>query len=865
MSDSTARQPRDIAALVAQMTLEEKASLTAGADMWRTVPVERLGIGSAKFTDGPNGARGGTFFGDESAASACLPCGSALGATWDPELVAEVGAVIADQARTKQARVLLAPTLNLHRSPLGGRNFECFSEDPLLAGKIAAGYVRGVQSRGVAATIKHFVGNEVEFERNTSSSDIDEATLRELYLVPFEMAVREGGALATMTGYNRLNGTFCAEHGELLTRILRQEWGYDGFVMTDWFGVTSTDQSLPAGLDLEMPGPARNLGAKLAEAVGEGQVAEADLDRAVTRLLSVLDRIGALDDPPEGPEIAVDDPEDRAVARRAAAASIVLLENDGVLPLAPADLGRVAVIGPNASRAQIMGGGSATLRPHYRTTPLDALRARLEGRAEVLYEPGCSIDRTAPPLLEAAVGTAPEGGFRVEWFEGQELDTELRATSSHDATSLLWVEHRPGGVSRDFSVRARATYTPTVSGPHLFSMIEAGRARLLVDGAEVIDGITGEPPFGVNLFGTGTDELTGVVELTEGKPVDLVVEYHSRGASFFTGVRLGCHLPVPENAFERAVAAAAQADVAIVVVGTNDDWESEGFDRETMALPGRQLELIDAVVAANPRTVVVLNAGSPLDLDWADAPAAALQCWFGGQEMANAVVDVLLGEAEPGGRLPTTIPLRVEHNPSHGNFPGANSKVDYAEGVFMGYRWYESRALPVRYPFGHGLSYTTWALGEPTLSGQAGHEGDVLRLEVPLTNTGRRAGSQVLQVYVAPPAPPRGWVPRPERKLVGFVKVHAQPGETVTAALELGPRAFAYYDAGDADWAGLRPRVSFDVSVAGAPSHRADPGWYVDGGTYQVQLAFSSGVVPLVAPVEIKGQEAPLSVAAPVS
>ncbi len=351
--------------LVTELDLDEKATLLAGADLWSTVAVERLGIPPVGLTDGPNGARGpnlpAAFTSGPQLTSICVPCGSALGASWDVDLVERVGSLLGAEARIKACRILLAPTVNLHRSPLGGRNFESYSEDPLLAGRIGAAFVRGAQAHGVACTVKHFAGNESEVDRMVADTIVDERTLRELYLVPFELAVREGGALGMMTSYNRLNGEYCADSSMLLADILRGEWGFEGFVVTDWFASAQTELAIAAGLDLEMPGTGRAYGPALAAAVGEGRVDETAVDLAVARLLGVLDRLGALDAPPEPePVSSPEGAEDRALAREAATAGTVLLKNDGVLPLDARQLTRVAVIGPNAARAVVMGGGSAS-------------------------------------------------------------------------------------------------------------------------------------------------------------------------------------------------------------------------------------------------------------------------------------------------------------------------------------------------------------------------------------------------------------------------------------------------------------------------------------------------------------------------
>ncbi len=833
--------PRDLPALVAGLTLDEKALLTAGRDGWSTAGVPRAGIPPVRMTDGPNGARGSSVLGAGDATAVCVPCGSALGATFDVDLLERVGALLGDEARTKGCRVLLAPTVNLHRSPLAGRNFECFSEDPLLSGRAAAAYVRGVQSRRVAVTVKHLVANETETERYTSSSEVDERALRELYLLPFELAVTEGGALGVMTSYNRLNGRWCAEDEALLAGILRGEWGFDGLVVSDWYAAVHTRDSARAGLDLEMPGPARAFGPALADAVRAGEVDEALLDAQVLRLLGALERVGALDDEPDEPERSIDLPEHRALAREAAVAGTVLLANDGVLPLDPGALRTLAVVGPNADRAQVMGGGSARLRAHHRETPLAVLRERLGDAVDVRFERGVDIDVQAQAM---------DVTFDVELFAGLEPTGEPVARARREDGLLLWMEAPAEGLDHDaFSFRARATLTPAEDGPHRVTVVQAGQARVLVDGAVVVDGTVDPPPPGDAFFGGGSEEVSGEVRLEAGRPVEVVVEYVTRGAqSDFRGVKVGLRPPEPPDLLERAVAAAAGADAVVVVVGTNDDWETEGADRTTMDLPGRQDELVERVLAANPRTVVVVNSGAPVTMDWAPRAPAVLQAWFGGQEMARALADVLLGDADPGGRLPTTLPERLEHTPSFGAFPGENGRVRYAEGVLLGYRWYEARGLPVRFPFGHGLSYTTFALGAPSLSGSRVGPGEGLVVEVDVTNTGARAGTEVVQLYVAPRAPR---LVRPPKELKAFAKVRLEPGESATARLELGPRAFAAWDPGDPELPALRERLSASPLLRVAP-RREQGGWVVDPGTYELHVGRSSADVAHVAAVEVE-------------
>jgi len=847
--------------LVREMTLEEKARLTAGVDMWSTAAVERLRIPSFRLTDGPNGARGRSFPGaTESEAppqsSVCSPCGTALGATWNADLVHRVGAMLGEEARTKACRVLLGPTVNIHRSPLGGRNFECISEDPLLSGRLAAAYVRGVQSRGVGTTVKHFVANDSELERNTMSSDVDDRTLREIYLLPFELAIREGGALGVMTGYNRLNGTFCSSHEELLADILRGEWGFEGFVVTDWYALGSTAAAARAGLDLEMPGPARFYGfPALAEAVRSGEVDESLVGAAASRLLSVFERLGAFDDPPGEEERSIDLPEHRALTREAAAEGMVLLKNDGVLPLVLEGMRTLAVIGPNADRARVTGGGSAQVRAHYEISPLEALQDRLGGQLQVRHEPGCRTDRTTPPLSGPRL-TAPDGrsGLLAELYRGHDLAGEVVRRVRPQSSVLEFISSPDSALGEAFSARVTGRFTPDESGTYDFTLSQAGRGRLILDGEVLLDGFRESPPPGHEFFGMGSQEMRATTDLVVGRTVELAIEFSNQESGLISGVKVGCKPQDPPDLMDRAVALAGEADAVVLVVGTSGEWESEGFDRSSMDLPGAQDELVSQVLAANPNTVVVVNAGAPVTMDWADQSRAVLQIWFGGQEMTNALVDVLTGAGEPGGRLPTTIPLRLEHNPSFGNFPAEQSHLRYGEGILVGYRWYEARHLPTRFPFGHGLSYTSFVLGQPRLSSHEFSPGDRLTVDVPVTNTGERAGAEVVQCYVAPRSPR---VTRPPKELKAFAKISLAPGETGHVGFELDDRCFAYWYPGDREFAALsRRQMEHHPLRPPAEERRADPAWLVDAGQYDLHIGRSSVDVAHVVPLIVAGSAA---------
>ena len=772
--------------LLEQLSTAEKATLTAGGSMWGMQGIERLKIPALKVTDGPNGARGSGIFGI-GRSSACFPCGSALGATWDPELVERIGVALGQEAHTKSRAVLLAPTVNLHRSPLYGRNFECFSEDPHLSARLAVAYIRGVQSQRIACVIKHFVANDAEFERMTINSIVDERTLRELYLPPFEAAVREAGIWGVMTAYNRLNGTICAAQDWLLRDLLKGEWDFDGIVMTDWFGAVDTVDSPRAGLDVEMPGPGRMYGPALAAAVDDGRVAAGHLDEQARRILHLIDRVGAFGGRDSDEEREVDLPEHRALLREASAQSIVLLKNRAdLLPLN--GIGKVALIGHNAGRLQLFGGGSAQLRPHYRLDLTQSLQAALGADSQVEYAPGIWVGKFLP-LLEAPGLARPDGepGLLIEYLRA---DGSVASTQTSAQSQVLAF---PAAGEAATAVHASGTFEVGETGTHQISLAQAGGARLLVDGKVVIDGIADPLPPGDTYMGFGSIEKRIEIELSAGGH-DLKVEMAGLGG-MLQAARVGLLPPQPEDMLARAVALARSSDVAVVVVGTNEDFETEGRDRPDMALPGGQDVMVRSVSQANTNTVVVINAASPVDMDWEDDVAAILQCWFGGQELANALADVLSGTAEPGGRLPTSIPLRLEHSPSFGNFPGEGGQVRYGEGLLMGYRHFDTRDLPVRYRFGHGLSYTRFALGAPQITERG--RGGRIQIAVKVTNIGDRAGSEVIQAYVEPPAGP---LFRPHRELRAFDRVKLAAGATGTAALEFDDRSFSYWDPAAQCW-----------------------------------------------------------------
>ena len=788
---NTPPAPPSIADLADRMTLDESVSLLAGADFWRTVAVPRLGIPQIKVTDGPAGARGGgALVGGKR--TAAFPVGIALGASWNTELLRQVGELLAREVRDKGARVVLAPTLNLMRNALNGRNFENYSEDPVLTGRLAIAFVRGVQSMGVGATPKHFVGNESEFERDSISSEIPERALRELYLRPFEMVVKEARPWAIMTGYNRLGGTFCSEHVRLLEEILRREWGFDGLVMSDWGGTHSAGASARAGLDLEMPGPAKARVHLLAEAQRDADTRDAVGQRA-RQVVHLVERTGAFASPldvRDEAEKEIEYPDVRALIRRAAADGMVLLKNAGLLPL-PADA-RVAVVGPNAAVARVMGGGSAQLNAHRQVSPLEGLQAAL-GSDRVAHAVGCENDRYLP---------VPQTAMTIELRAapgGEVLGIEQRPHAE-----AQWVQ-LPAGLSLGaFHARLSLVVTAPEDGEYELSLVSTGLSRLYLGGELVVDNWDGWRPGGFPV-GLGSQEARCRRHLKAGA-IELVAEYGPRkfaaGVAALQAIRIGFGRPVPPSAVAEAATVAAGADYAIVCVGTTAEWETEGEDRWGIDLPGRQDELVSAVARANPRTVVLLQTGGPVQMPWLDAVPAVMQAWFPGQEAGHAIADVLLGKAEPGGRLPQTFPRSLEDDPTRPllrdvQYPGAGGKVEYREGLFTGYRHVDRAGTQPLFPFGFGLGYSSFELSDLVATPASLRPGETLSITVTVKNTSARAGSTVVQVYVRDPV---AALERPDKELVAFAKVHLDAGQAQAVQLTLDMRSLAYFDDAQAAW-----------------------------------------------------------------
>ncbi|MEV6685303.1 glycoside hydrolase family 3 C-terminal domain-containing protein [Streptomyces sp. NPDC051130] len=791
MTDADQAREDAVEAALDKLDLDTKTRLLAGQDMWSLPAVPAIGLASLVMSDGPIGVRGVRWTADDP--SIALPSPTALAASWDPALARRAGRLLAQEARRKGVHVLLAPTVNLHRSPLGGRHFECYSEDPYLTGAIGTGYVSGVQDGGVATTVKHFVGNDAETDRFTVDNVIAPRTLRELYLAPFEAIVKNARPWGIMTAYNQVNGTSMTEHRHLVNDVLRAEWGFDGYNVSDWMAARSTAGALLGGLDVAMPGPRTVYGSALAEAVRAGEVPREAVDGAVRNVLRLAARVGALDGAPAAvaePPAAIDG---EALAREIAARGFVLVRNEPVsggrraLPLDTSPGRTVALIGAAARDARALGGGSATVFPERVVSPLDGLGAALPA-GSLTFGVGADPSEELVPA---------DKGFELRAI-CRDASGAVLGEGSLPSGQVQWIgEDLPAGVTYETmaSIEVTGTFVPRESGEHAFGTRGLGVFSLAVDGRTLWEGVQrmGEEadPFEA-FFGAPSERAR--TTLTEGRPVEVSLTFQVPDVSalplkaiMFSLLHLGPRRDADELIAE-AVEAARAADTAVVVVATTERVESEGFDRKDLRLPGRQDDLVRAVAAVNPDTVVVVNAGSPVELPWREDVAAVLLTWFPGQEGGAALADVLLGATEPGGRLPTTWPAALADAPVTEVVP-AEGRLEYREGLLIGHRAYEAQGVVPAYPFGHGLGYTEWAYEALEVTGSVAR--------VRLTNTGARPGREVVQVYLAPLADD---AERPASWLAGFAPVAAGPGESVEAEITLPDRAFEVWDETAGSW-----------------------------------------------------------------
>jgi beta-glucosidase len=781
-----------------QPTFEEQAALTAGASMWRTVAVPEAAVPACTMADGPMGIASGRV--DERDVAILTPCATSLGATWDVELVARIGALVGGEAARWGVDLVLGPNINLARSPLAGRAFEYFSEDPLLTGVLGAAWISGLQSTGTGAVAKHLVCNDSETLRDSMSAVVDERTLREIYLLPFEHAARAGCA-GMLTGYNRINGEWCAESHHVITEICKQDWQFPGVVMSDWFGTHSTIGSLNAGLDLEMPGPARHMGPKSAGAVAMGEVDASRVSDAARRVSETARRFTGAKCRDHDAS-AVDE-----LLIEAAAAGFTLLKNTGdLLPMIPGAHKIVAVIGPNAASPCYQGGTFAKIAVKADViTPIGAIRQRYGESCTILFEPGVDPQPRLPsmPVQPARdIGDGCTRGMTIDYFEGPGCVGTPIASETRDANSLVWFVgvHDKGAFTHPASIRATGIYSVEQDGEHVFYLGGTGAVRMIVDGTEVLrrdEEVAASDTMGKLKRG---DADSTRVFLHAGQAILIEVEF-SYAVARVQGLWYGLRIPDSADAMlQRAVDAARQADAVVLVVGETSDSSVESKDRSHTSLAAEQITLIEAVTSANPRTAIIANVGHAFDTSWDERAAALLVAWYPGQEFGRALASVLAGDREPGGRLPVSIAARDEDYPAFNLSPDAKGDLHYTDGTRVGYRGLHANQLAPRHAFGAGLGYARFAFADPELHGTLAEGASV---SVSVTNLSARAGSDVVQVYRD----------IPELSLIGFLKLHLTAGETRRVNIDLPPRAFQTWRNG---WVALDGPVTVLVGRSAA-------------------------------------------------
>ncbi len=792
--------------LLQRMRPEEKVDLLGGTG-FDTKPVERLGIPSFRMTDGPVGVRGKK--------STAFPSGIAMAATWDTTLIRRIGVAIGEEAIGNGRNTLLGPCVNIQRVPQGGRNFESYGEDPFLAARLAVGFIEGVQSTGVVATVKHFAVNNQETERTKVNVKVSERALREIYLPAFEASVREAGVLAVMDAYNKVNGPYCTANRHLNIDVLRKEWGFRGVLMSDWGATHDAVEAAERGLDLEMP-TGKFLNRSLLGLVKQGKVTQAAIDDKVSRLLWTMMTAGFFDRPRKSDLSLVDNPGHRALNREAARNGIVLLKNEGeLLPLDREKLRSIAVIGPNAATARVGGGGSSKVNFTYAVSPLEGIRAAAGKECPVQYAAGCELEGDVAPidstLLHPSAERLGECGLMGEYFANLSLRGAPAAVRLDQNLSFNWGDGSPApkvGVD-SFSVRWTGVLVPRESGNYSIQVASDDGSRLYLDDRLLIDDWKVHEAY-VN---------SANVALEKGRVYRIRLEYYENtgGASLQLGLQLRS-----ADEYAEAVRTAATCDAAVVCVGLSNHQESEGFDRKTLELPEEQVGLIVAVSRVNPRTVVVLNSGAPvLMTPWIRDVHALIELWYPGQEGGNALADILFGDASPCGKLPCTFPVRWEDCPAYGSFPGTPEEAVYSEDILVGYRNFDAKKIEPLFPFGFGLSYTTFSYRD--LSIEQGADGGVSVTFV-VRNTGSRDGAEISQVYVAGPGT---GLPRPPKELKGFRKVFLAAGKEQAVTVHLDHRAFALFDPGK-------------------------NGWVVEPGAYQILVGSSSRLIRFAGEVTMR-------------
>jgi beta-glucosidase len=797
-----------VQSLLAQMTLAEKISLLSGGTRFATAAIPRLGVPAIKMADGPNGIRA-----NETFKATSFPASVAMAATWDLEAVHHVGVAIGEEARALDYSIVQGPGLNIQRVPIGGRNFEYYSEDPYLSGRMAVNWVQGLQSTGVLATAKHFAANNQEQDRLKVDAVISERTLREIYFPGFEAVIKEADPAMVMAAYNKINGAHSTENRWLLTDVLRGEWGFKGVVVSDWGATHSTAPAINAGLDLEMPAPAKYFGADMLAAVQKGEVSEATVDRAAGRILAMVIRSGRMDGWAKGPNDVVDSPAHRAIALEAAEHAITLLKNEGnALPLAPEKLKRIAIIGPNADARMIQGGGSSEVTAIRAVTPLEGLKSVLPAGVKMAHARGVTNDRFAamadPRMFSTTLDRHEQGLTQRLWTHGSMAGEPTRTMTDDVFMRFYFGPDLAKDPQNDVVLQWTGYFWPPTTGDYDFSMIDRGNVTVMLDGKPVIDGslpAAPSPMFG----GFGWKERKTNVHLEAGRAYAFRMDF-APAKHWNLAYRLGIQVPV--GSIAQAVEAARGADAAIVFVGSSVTSESEEADRPNLKLYGEQDALVEAVAAVNPRTIVVVNSGGPVEMPWKDKVAAIVEDWFLGSEQGNAIANVLTGKVNPSGKLPMTFPKRLEDNPTNAYYPGKDFQTHYGEELLVGYRWYDAKGIEPLFPFGHGLSYTNFTFRGLKVKSEA--DGWSVRFQV--RNIGKRSGAEVAQLYVGLPSSPG----EPPRQLKRFERVELASGASKEISFHLTRRDFSYWD-----------------SVTKA--------WTVAPGAHQILVGSSSDALPL--------------------
>ncbi|KAH8594478.1 putative beta-glucosidase H [Bisporella sp. PMI_857] len=797
--------------VLSKLTNAQKSALLSGIDFWHTYPIPEYNVPSIRVSDGPNGIRGTKWF--AGVLAACLPCGTALGATWDKKLLNKAGRLLGDECIAKGAHCWLGPTINMQRSALGGRGFESFAEDPHLSGILASEMIQGCESTGIVATVKHFVCNDQEHERRAVDTIVTERALRELYLRPFQIVARDASPGAMMTAYNKVNGVHVSEDPKMLKDVVREEWGWDPLVISDWYGTYSGAAAINAGLDLEMPGKTRHRGPAVEFELSARRIKQSILDQRARRVLQFVNHASRLNlSPIEGER---DYPEDRALNREACASSIVVLKNDkNVLPL-PKTVKKVALIGSHMKNPSITGGGSASLEPYYSVTLYDAIREKLGPNVEIDYQVGAYAHKMLP-LIDRQMSNAAIHFFNQPSSIKNRISV---GTEPLYKTNFQLMDYKNPKLNFDlFYASVEADFTPDITGLWEFGLTVCGSGNFYINDELIIDDTTYQRP-GTSFFGKGTAEEFGAKHLIAGRVYKLRIDFGSAATSTIKslgtvsfgggGARLGaCPILDVQDTIESAARAAAKADYAIICTGLNADWEGEGFDRPDMSLPPNIDDLISSVLTAAPNTVIVNQSGTPVSMPWHNQASSIVQAWYGGNETGNGIADVLFGDFNPCAKLPLTWPADIRDTPAYLNFGSTKGRVLYGEDVYLGYKYYDKVGRQPLFPFGHGLSYTAFALSSLAIA--AGQQNTVIAT-LKVKNTGSRAGSEILQLYISAPNSP---TQRPVRELHGFDKIFLRPGEERMVRVAVDKYATSFWDESEGKW--CSEKGVYVVSVKGS-------------------------------------------------